>query len=270
VRTFKNRRLNDRAWLVVEYSTKTTATVAAELGVSRDTVCSALRAHNIPARSRSDQRRPTRPVGLYDPDWLRERYQSATGEAIADELGVSKASIYKALARYNIPRRTKFRRRPESPLQLDDAGWLRQRYRQVSGPALAEELGVTGRTLYLALEKHGIEVDQSPWIHHGPARLTPPPATALVQAWEADGTLKGLARRFGVSFNTVAVWLADVGIFIKEVPAISKRDLQAAIAKKWSIDRIMQEHHVTGRTVSVELRRFGLKEAHVARHLRGE
>jgi hypothetical protein len=73
-----------------------------------------------------------------------------------------------------------------------------------------------------------------------------------------------------VSVNTAAVWLADIGIFVKETPAISRRDLQSAIDDRRSIKDICREHHVTGRTVAVELRRHGLLEARKKRHLQGQ
>ena len=79
----------------------------------------------------------------------------------------------------------------------------------------------------------------------------------------------GSSRRpLGVSVNTAAVWLADIDIFIQDAPVISRRDLQDAIDKRQSIDDIRRQHHVTGRTVAVELRRHGLLEAHKKRHLR--
>jgi hypothetical protein len=71
-----------------------------------------------------------------------------------------------------------------------------------------------------------------------------------------------------VSVNTTAVWLADVGIFVKDTPAISRRDLLDAISKGHTIADICHDHHVTDRTVAVELRRQSLLEAHKKRHLR--
>jgi hypothetical protein len=70
------------------------------------------------------------------------------------------------------------------------------------------------------------------------------------------------ARRFDVSHTTAAIWLGDAGIFVKDTPVISRRDLVAAIKTGKTIREIATEHRVTGRTVQVELRRFGLVEAH--------
>jgi len=79
--------------------------------------------------------------------------------------------------------------------------------------------------------------------------------------WEAEETIKGVARQLEVSVNTTAVWLADIGIFINDTPVVSRRDLQDDIDKRQSIDDIRRQHHVTGRTVAVELRRHGLLDA---------
>jgi hypothetical protein len=85
--------------------------------------------------------------------------------------------------------------------------------------------------------------------------------------WETEETHEGIARHLDVSVNTTAIWLADIGIFVKDTPVISKRDLQSAIDGRMSIDDIRRQHHVTGRTVAVELRRHGLLDAHQKRHL---
>jgi hypothetical protein len=140
--------------------------------------------------------------------------------------------------------------------------------RLLSAPVIADELGVTRRTVYLALERHGIDVTHSPWINHGYVRLTSPVEAVLRPMWEAEETIKGVARQLSVSVNTTAVWLADIGIFVKDTPVISRRDLQDAIDKRQSIDEICRQHRVTGCTVAIELRRHGLLDAHEKRHLR--
>jgi hypothetical protein len=55
---------------------------------------------------------------------------------------------------------------------------------------------------------------------------------------------------------------------VKDTPAISRTDLVAAIDAGRTIRQIAAEHRVTGRTVKVELRRFGLVEAHRRRPFR--
>jgi hypothetical protein len=109
---------------------------------------------------------------------------------------------------------------------------------------------------------------RSPWLNRGHVRLTPPDETKLRRIWETEETISGVARQLDVSVNTAAVWLAEIGVFVKETPVISQRDLLDAIDKRQSIKDICRQHHVTARTVAVELRRHGLLAAHKKRHLR--
>jgi len=155
-----------------------------------------------------------------------------------------------------------------TPAALDDGEWLRRRFSEVSPPVIAAELGVARRTVYLALERHGIDAARSPWLNRGHVRLTAPDEGTLRRIWETEETIKGVARQLSVSVNTAAIWLADISIFLKDVPVISQRDLQRAIDDRQSLKEICRQHHVTARTVTVELRRHGLLEAHKKRHLR--
>ena len=260
--------LNAPDWLESNYARRSVADIADQLNVADATVYQALRRHGITTKDPAASRRRRRPAPLHDEAWLRARYQRATATTIADELGVDRQMVYAAMRGYGIERRDhsakqKFR----SPAELDDGDWLRQRFSEVSAPVIAEELGVTRRTVYLALERHGIDVARSPWVNHGHVRLASPGETTLRRLWGTDETIKGVARQLDVSVNTAAVWLADIGIFVKDIPVISRNELQVAIDKRQSVDEICRQHHVTGRTVAVELRRHGLLEAHKARHI---
>jgi hypothetical protein len=177
-------------------------------------------------------------------------------------------SNYEALHRHGIPVRTPEPHSDGGSPQLNDADWLGHRFSKVSAPKITRELGVSPQTVYVALECHGIDVSRSPWLNLGHVRLTPPDEVTLHRIWGAEETIKGVARQFGVSVNTAAAWLADVGIFINNTPVISRRDLQDAIDKRLPVADICRQHHVTGRTVAVELRRHALLEAHNKRHLR--
>ncbi len=98
-------------------------------------------------------------------------------------------------------------------------------------------------------------------------RLNRPDVTRLFAVWEAEQTIKGVARTFEVSPNTAAIWLASVGVFVKDTPTISHRDLEQCVAEQLTIDEICERFHVTGRTVVVELHRHDLFERHRRRHL---
>lgn len=265
----RRTELNDPDWLASNYTTRTVADIATELDVHIATVYEALRRHGITIRGPADSRRLRRPAQLSDAEWLRDRYEHATSTMIAEELGINPQMVCAAMHEHGIERRDRSAvQRFRSPAELDDAGWLRERFSEVSARVIADELGVTGRTVCLALERHGVDVARSPWVNQGYVRLTPPDEAVLLRLWETEETIKGVARQLGVSVNTAAVWLADIGIFIKDTPVISRRDLRDAINKQQSIDDICHQHHVTGRTVAVELRRHGLPKAHKERHLR--
>jgi hypothetical protein len=174
-----------------------------------------------------------------------------------------------ALHEHNIEvRQDGAQQRFRSPDELDDADWLRRRFTKMSGPEIAKELNVTRKTVYTALERHGIDITQSLWVHVRPPRYTAPDEKVLRRLWESEENIKGVTRHLNVSFNTTAVWLADIGIFVKDTPAISKRDLQSAIDQRLSIKQICLQHPVTTRIVAIELRRHGLLDAHQKRHLR--
>ena len=262
------RELNDPGWLNSNYSSRPVTDIAAGLGVTVSTVYEALRRHGITIRRPGVSWRLRRPPQLHDPDWLRARYAKATATVIAHELGVNPQMVYAAMRQHGIERRDRSAKQQfRSPAELDDGDWLRQRFSEVSAPVIAGELAVTRRTVYLALERHGIDVARSPWVNHGHVRLASPGEATLRRLWGTDETIKGVACQLDVSVNTAAVWLADIGIFVKDIPVISRNELQVAIDKRQSVDEICRQHHVTGRTVAVELRRHGLLEAHKARHI---
>ena len=107
--------------------------------------------------------------------------------------------------------------------------------------SIANELGVSPATVSRAAKRAGIAVPRRP-----------PPITRRRPHPQLDDP----------------DWIAEIGIFIQDTPVISRRDLQAAIDKRQSIEDIRRQHHVTARTVAVELRRHGLLVAHKKRHLR--
>jgi hypothetical protein len=147
---------------------------------------------------------------------------------------------------------------------LNDRDALAAALESTSVNDIATELGVAVPTVQVAMKRLGVK---SPWKYDGATRLKPPTARALSAAWASEETIKGVARRFDVSVNTAAIWLARVGIFVSDVPAISKRDLVAAIEHGDSIDVIRRRHAVTARTVIVELHRHDLYERHHRRHM---
>jgi hypothetical protein len=70
-----------------------------------------------------------------------------------------------------------------------------------------------------------------------------------------------------VSPPAAAVWLAEIGIFVKSEPALSPKVVRAAIERNDSLAVIAAEHGWCANTVVVEMHRHGLFTEHRQRHL---
>ena len=258
--------LADRDWLVEQYSTSTATAIATLIGVNLDTVRRALRIHGITPHTATASRQLTRPHQLNDASWLRRNYATGSIASMAHELGVSVAAVHTAMVRLGVERRARgeaqARRRPAL---LDDPEQLAEVLSTMHIAEIATDLGVAVPTVHVALKRNGV---QSPWRYDAGPGLDVPPDSEIVRAWEVEETIRGVARQFEVSVTTAAVWLARVGIFLSEVPRISKSDLVQSIQKGESIDAIRRHHHVTARTVVIELHRHSLFDAHRRRHMK--
>jgi hypothetical protein len=169
------------------------------------------------------------------------------------------------MARLGVPRRTLGETQTlHRPALLDDRTALAEAVRTQSVAEIAAELAVAAPTVHVAMRRLGV---RSPWKFDGWNRLTPPDQAVLAAAWAHETTVKGVARRFEVSVNTAAIWLARIGVFVTDTPAISRTELLGAIERGDSIETIRRRHRVTGRTVVVELHRHGLHDAHHRRHM---
>lgn len=95
---------------------------------------------------------------LDDPVRLAAAYESTSIAELAARTGVSNSTVRRALVRHGFARlpRNRNRRAPSAQV-LDDPTWQRRRYRTSSGVDIAKELGVAPRTVYSAMERHGIE-----------------------------------------------------------------------------------------------------------------
>ena len=258
---------DDPARLSVAYgSSGSIAELARQVGVSNSTVQRALVHHGIPRLPRNRNRRPPSALVLDDPRWVRERYRTGTGVEIAKELGVSATTVYAAMQRHGIDRRaepgTLKLRRP----QLVDADWLRNAVEQNSSAAVAAELAVSPGTVTTAYVRAGIDPASTARLYERGRPRQRPSADELREAWDAEGTFRGVGRRLGIAHTTAAVWLAEVGVFSDTTPALLRSDLHDAIEGQWPISRIAAGYEVSVVTVKVELHRHGLFEAHRNRH----
>lgn len=205
-----------------------------------------------------------RPAELNDRAWLADHYATRSAAQIARELHINPQMVLAALRRQEIPVRSRVdalrRRNPD----MHDIEALERRVAATSVVQVAAEIGVTVIAVQTALARHG---GQSAHRYDGPTPMTPPPEDVLCRCREAEQTIKGVARRFDVSFDTAAVWLAQVRIFLNDAPRIGRTDLETAIHNRDSLHVISRRHHVTARSVVVDLIRHDLFEAHRLRHM---
>lgn len=103
---------------------------------------------------------------LWDEEWLRTRYDEGnTMQEIADEIGTSMMSVYKAFERYSIERRSRSERHTMAMEELygdekyRDKEWLDEQYwgKGKSLREVADECGCVEVTIRNWMDKHGIE-----------------------------------------------------------------------------------------------------------------
>lgn len=105
---------------------------------------------------------PIRPPGnivkeplLFNPSWLRKQYwdNELSMSEIADGLSIDYGHVQTAMDRWDIERRS------NGHNKLKDSEWLEEQYvgKSRTGHAIGKELGVSGNTVYVWLERHGIE-----------------------------------------------------------------------------------------------------------------
>jgi hypothetical protein len=205
--------LDDPVRLAAAYESSTSiAELAVRLGVSGSTVRRALVRHRIARLPRNRNRRPLSARVLDDPGWLREHYRTSSGVEIANELGVAARTVYAAMDRHGIARRTESGplklRRPE----LVDEDWLRSAVERGSSTAVATELKVSAGTVTDAYERAGIDPACTTHLYERGRSSPRPSADGLRAAWETEGTFRGVSRRLGIAHTTAAVWLAEISL----------------------------------------------------------
>ncbi len=206
----RNRRpptaavLDDPAWLVEQYRTRTAVSMASELGVSPRTVYAAMQRHGIERRAEPGTLALTRPR-LIDVEWLTDAIERASSSTIAAELGVSAGTVRDAYRRVRInPGQTsqhyargRARSRPTAA-ELGAAWESEGTFRGV-----ARRLGTTHTTASVWLAEIGIFADGSPKLSR----------TELLDAIEQHQSMRDIAAEFGVAVTTVRVELRRHGLF---------------------------------------------------------
>lgn len=244
------------------------AAVAQSLEVSATTVRRALVRHSIERLPRNRNRRPPGADALDDRKWLAEQYRISTAVDIARRLGTSPRTVYAAMERHGIPRRSGPGRLRLSRPELTDGDWLRHAVESASSSQVAAELDVSSGTVRAAYRRAGVDAASTPR-NFARGRPRPrPDVSELQSAWTAERSIRGVGRRIGVAHTTAAVWLAEIGTFAEETSQLGRAELLEAIRQHKSLRDIAGELRVSVTTVRVELHRHGLYEAHRLRHRR--
>jgi hypothetical protein len=159
-------KLRDEQWLRKQYidNERTQQEIAAELEVSESVIGRWLGKHDVDTRLYRGGGPPAETVKqLRDEGWLREQYvdQRRTTYEIGDELGVSGDLVATWLGRHGIETRSNLERKmpAEAAEKLQDEDWVKEQYveQRRSTVDIADELGVSTRPIFSALERHGIE-----------------------------------------------------------------------------------------------------------------
>ena len=156
-------QLEDTGWLRHEYEVngRSSSEIAAELDVTPKTVQNALRGAGIEVRRRG---RPSATRGITRA-WLHREYvrRGRPAADIARDLHVSEDVVLSLLHRNGVPVRPRGggqrRSAAELPKELRDRTWLGANYLEQgkSVRAIAVELGVSGRAVWTALRRAGVE-----------------------------------------------------------------------------------------------------------------
>ena len=222
--------------------------------------------HGTDRLQRNRNRRTANARVLDDPAWLRERYLTSSGVEIANELGVTARTVYAAMDRHGIARRTEpgvlKLRRPE----FDDEDWLRSAVERGLSTAVAKELKVSAGTVTGVYGRAGIDACSTTQLYERGRSSPRPSKDQLRSAWEAEGSFRGVGRRLGVAHTTAAVWLAEVGVFADTTRSLSRSVLLDGVEQHWPVSRIAAEYRVGVTTVLIKLHRHGQFLAHRQRH----
>lgn len=200
----RNRRLatatvlDDPAWLVEQYRTRTAVSIASEVGVSPRTVYAAMQRHGIERRAEPGILALTQPR-LIDGEWLADAVERASSSTIAAELGVSAGTVCEAYRRVGIePSQTsqhyvrgRARARP-TEVELRSAWDSEETLRGV-----ARRLSIAHTTASVWLAEIGVFADDTPKLSR----------SKLVGAIEQQQSLRDIAAKFGVAVTTVRVEL---------------------------------------------------------------
>jgi hypothetical protein len=184
--------LDDPVRLAAAYESSTSiAELATGFGVSGSTVRRALVRHGINRLPRNRNRRPPSAHVLDDLVWLRERYRTSSGVEIANELGFSARTVYAAMDRHGVARRTEPGALKLRHPELVDEEWLRSAVERGSSTAAATELNVSAGTVTGAYQWAGIDPGSTRHLYERGRSSLRPSEDQHRSAWEAEETFRG-------------------------------------------------------------------------------
>lgn len=164
-----------------------------------------------------------------DEEWLREQYcnQRKTAQEVADEASVSMSTILKWMDRNDIDRRSGAEAQTDADVQkLQREDWLREEYHQQGKTTteIADDLGVSQRTVWNWMERHDIERRSMAEIKTDGDVSTLRDAEWLrEQYWDEGRNSNDIADELGVKGTTILRWMERHGI--------ERRDMSEAKAE---------------------------------------
>lgn len=162
-RANSNDKLRDGDWLHQKYVEEAMSTIdiAKEIGSSASTVGSWLRRHDIKVRETQQTWDLKRPDGLMDEEVMYDLYhnQKMTTYEIADHFDVDQHTVCNWMDQHGIERMMRSYDHPNTPDELRDAEWLRQKHieEKLNITEIAEMCEVHRVTVRNWMHRHDIE-----------------------------------------------------------------------------------------------------------------
>ena len=207
--------LKNEQWLREQYCElqKTSHEIADERGLAKTTVLKWMREHGIERRSRVEARTDGDIESLKNEQWLREQYCKCekTVSQIANELSLSPTPVRRWMKEHGIERRSPAESQTDGDLKLlKNEEWLREQYceRERTTREIADETGVSQRTVTNWMDKHGIERRSLSKSHtDGDVESLKNEEWLRSQYCEQKKTIDELSDELNLSQTTVRKWL---------------------------------------------------------------
>jgi len=152
-----------KEWLETQYwdEALTQKEMADIAGVTKSTISNHMRKLGVERRSSAESKHYGKSKPHDDAEWLTRMYHSEgyTITEIAEMADVSQGTIHNRMKEFSIPRHSRGKRVSGDREQLENEGWLRQRYIDdgMSVGDIAKELGFSISPVRRSMKKHGIE-----------------------------------------------------------------------------------------------------------------